>query len=46
MKFAIIGKKFSKDKKLLKEKVQELGGEVVKKVTKETAAVISTPGKN
>ncbi|KAK8406811.1 hypothetical protein O3P69_007397 [Scylla paramamosain] len=43
MKFAIIGKKFSKDKKVLKEKVQELGGEVVKKVTKETAAVITTP---
>lgn len=45
MKFAIIGKKFLKDKKALKEKVQELGGEVIKKITKETAAVITTPGK-
>ena len=46
MKFGIIGKKFSsKDKKRLKEKVEELGGEVLKKITKQTAAVITTPGK-
>lgn len=45
MKFVIIGKKFTKNKKILKEKVQELGGEVIKKITKETAAVITTPGK-
>lgn len=45
MKFAIVGKKFLKDKKVLKEKVQELGGQIVKKIAKDTAAVITTPGK-
>lgn len=43
MKFLIIGKKFTKNKKILKEKIQELGGEVIKKVAKDTAAVITTP---
>lgn len=45
MKFYITGKKLKENKKILKEKVQELGGEVVKKVAKDTAAVITTPGK-
>lgn len=44
MKFVIVGKKFTKDKKALKEKVQALGGEVIKKLTKNTAAVITTLG--
>lgn len=45
MKFVIVGKKFKKNKKQLKEVVEGLGGEIIKKVTKDTAAVITTPGK-
>ncbi|XP_042855321.1 poly [ADP-ribose] polymerase 1-like isoform X2 [Penaeus japonicus] len=44
MKFVIVGDKFGMDKKDMKNKIKELGGEVVSKVEKDTAAVITTAG--
>lgn len=50
MKFVIVGDKFSKDKKEMKDTIIRLGGTVVSKVESSTAAVITTPelvgGKN
>ncbi|XP_064103766.1 poly [ADP-ribose] polymerase 1-like [Macrobrachium nipponense] len=43
MKFVIVGDKFSKEKASMKETIKRLGGEVVSKVEKNTAAVITTP---
>ncbi|XP_063601793.1 poly [ADP-ribose] polymerase 1-like [Penaeus indicus] len=42
MKFVIVGDKFGMDKKEMKNKIKELGGEVATKVEKNTAAVITT----
>ncbi|XP_037803940.1 DNA ligase-like [Penaeus monodon] len=42
MKFVIVGDKFGMDKKEMKNKIKELGGEVASKVEKNTAAVITT----
>lgn len=44
MKFAIIGDSFTKDKKKMKTKIKELGGEVTTKIKETTAAVITTMG--
>lgn len=45
MKFVIVGKKFTKDKAGMKDKIKELGGEVATKIEDTTTAVITTPGK-
>ncbi|XP_069975958.1 poly [ADP-ribose] polymerase 1-like [Penaeus vannamei] len=42
MKFVIVGDKFGMEKKEMKNKIKELGGEVASKVEKDTAAVITT----
>ncbi|CAL4248399.1 unnamed protein product, partial [Meganyctiphanes norvegica] len=42
MKFVIVGEKFNTDKQAMKDKIAKLGGEVVSKVDKMTAAVITT----
>lgn len=44
MKFVIVGDKFGMEKKEMKNKIKELGGEVASKVEKDTAAVITTAG--
>nr|XP_045597735.1 poly [ADP-ribose] polymerase 1-like isoform X1 [Procambarus clarkii] len=42
MTFVIVGSRFTKDKKTMKSKIKELGGEVVTKVQATTTAVITT----
>ncbi|KAK4317648.1 hypothetical protein Pmani_011270 [Petrolisthes manimaculis] len=43
MKFVLVGKKFTKDKTTMKEKIKELGGQVATKIEDTTTAVITTP---